>query len=253
MILCENHSALKAAVEAAKAAGKRICFVPTMGALHEGHLSLIEVAREHCDFVVVSIFVNPTQFAPGEDFSDYPRNTDRDVSLLRGVGVDCVYLPQLGEVYPDGVQVTVEAGEAARGLETEFRPHFFDGVCSVVHRLFELVKPDAAVFGEKDYQQLMVIREMVDAHAMGVEIIGAPIIRDEYGLALSSRNVYLSDEELDIARQLNFVLNSKNPTPQALLEEGFDKVDYIEQRWGRVLAAAWLGTTRLIDTIDLKG
>lgn len=245
MKICRTHRELK---EAASNEG-RVGFVPTLGALHEGHLSLVEFAKEHADFVVVSIFVNPTQFAPGEDFEDYPRDTDRDVLLLEGIGVDCVYLPEAEEIYPDGVKVSVKAGEAAKGLETDFRPHFFDGVCSVVHRLFELVEPDVAVFGKKDYQQLMVIHEMVETHDMEIEILGAPIVRDEYGLALSSRNAYLSDEGLAIARHLNSVLKSEHPTPEALLNGGFDKVDYIEARWGRILAAAWIGKTRLIDNI----
>jgi len=221
-----------------------------MGALHDGHLSLVEMAKDVCDFVVVSIFVNPTQFAPGEDFEAYPRDTNRDVSMLGRVGVDGVYLPSVEEIYPNGAAVTVHAGTAAAGLESDFRPHFFDGVCSVVHRLFEIVRPDVAVFGEKDYQQLMVIREMVAAHEMGIEVIGAPIMRDVYGLALSSRNAYLSAEELEIARRLNMVLRSKHPTPDALIDAGFDKVDYIEERWGRRLAAAWIGKTRLIDNIS---
>lgn len=227
-------------------------FVPTMGALHEGHLSLVELAKKHSDQVVVSVFVNPTQFAPGEDFDAYPRDTDADVSLLKGAGADVVYLPEASDIYPDGAQVTVKAGDAAQGLETNFRPHFFDGVCSVVHRLFEIVKPDIAAFGEKDYQQLMVLREMVAAHDMGIEVIGAPIVRDAHGLALSSRNAYLSDEELSIARRLNVVLRSERPTPEALLKVGFDKVDYIEARWGRRLAAAWTGETRLIDNLAIE-
>lgn len=226
-------------------------FVPTMGALHDGHLSLIETAKKQCEHVVVSIFVNPTQFAPGEDFEAYPRDTNRDVSLLKGTGADVVWMPEVEDIYLDGAKVTVKAGAAAAGLETDFRPHFFDGVCSVVHRLFEIVRPDAAVFGEKDYQQLMVIREMVAAHDMGIEVIGAPIIRDAHGLALSSRNAYLSADEMEIARRLNVILRGERPTPEALIEAGFDRVDYIEQRWGRILAAAWIGKTRLIDNLAI--
>lgn len=248
-MICHDQAALNEAVQAARAAGKRVGFVPTMGALHDGHLSLIEVAKQHADFIVVSIFVNPTQFAPGEDFEAYPRDTDRDVSILGSAGVDAVYVPHVDDVYPGGAQVTVKAGAAAAGLETGFRSHFFDGVCTVVHRLFELVEPDVAAFGEKDYQQLMVIREMVAAHDMGIEIIGASILRDDHGLALSSRNAYLSKDELEIARRLNVILRGECPTPEALLELGFDKVDYIEERWGRRLAATWIGKTRLIDNI----
>ena len=270
MDIFDNRNDLNTTIDAGRAAGKRVGFVPTMGALHDGHLSLVEVAKAQCDLVVVSIFVNPTQFAPGEDFEAYPRDTDRDVSLLESAGVDCVYLPTLAEIYPEGAAVSVNAGAAAQGLESHFRPHFFDGVCSVVHRLFEIVRPDVTVFGEKDYQQLMVIREMVAAHDLDIEVLGAPIVRDEYGLALSSRNAYLSVDELAIARKLNSILGDpslraerSDPKSQeidcsatpamtdALLEVGFDKVDYIDQRWGRVLAAAWIGKTRLIDNMPL--
>ena len=256
--------------------GVSVGFVPTMGALHAGHLSLVDLAKKHCDQVVVSVFVNPTQFAPGEDFDAYPRDTARDVSLLEGAGVDCVYLPAAEDIYPNEPEAHLRAadfGEACAGLESDFRPHFFDGVVSVVQRLFDIVRPDIAVFGEKDYQQLMVIRDMVAALSMDIDIIGAPIARDEHGLALSSRNAYLSDEELAIARRLNVLLKTaslraqrSNPLPQdhglprradallamrdALLQAGFDKVDYVEERWGRILAAAWIGQTRLIDNIN---
>ena len=249
MQVFDNQTNLNAFVAAAKAAEQSVGFVPTMGALHDGHLSLVEQAKLYCDQVVVSIFVNPTQFAPGEDFDAYPRDTNRDVSLLGAAGVGAIYLPDVAEIYPNGAAVTIKAGDAAKGLETNFRPHFFDGVCSVVHRLFEIVQPDVAVFGEKDYQQLMVIREMVAAHDMGIEVIGAPIVRDKHGLALSSRNAYLSADELEIARKMNVILRSDRPTSKALLEAGFDKVDYIEERWKRVLAAVWIGKTRLIDNL----
>lgn len=225
-----------------------LAFVPTMGALHAGHLSLIEAARRH-GTVAVSIFVNPTQFAPGEDFEAYPRDVDSDIAQIEGV--ELVYLPRVEDLYPDGAFSDVKAGKAAQGLETDFRPHFFDGVCSVVKRLFDHVRPDVAVFGEKDYQQLMVIREMVENLSMPIKIIGAPIIRDEHGLALSSRNAYLNEDELEIARQLNVILRSDHPTPETLLKAGFDKVDYVEERWGRILAAAWIGKTRLIDNLPI--
>ena len=255
-MIYRDSAALAQAIGTAKAAGKTIGFVPTMGALHEGHLSLIDVAKEHADFIIVSIFVNPTQFAPGEDFESYPRDTDRDVSLLSGAGVHGVYLPEVKDIYPDGATAQIKAGEAANGLETDFRPHFFDGVCSVVHRLFEIVKPDVAVFGEKDYQQLMVIREMVETHGMGIDIIGAPIMRDEHGLALSSRNAYLKDDDMVIADCLNVVLRQNKNGDLALIKTllekaGFDTVDYVERRWGRLLAAAWIGRTRLIDNIEV--
>jgi len=246
MSVCETRYEFDSARNALRG---KVGFVPTMGALHDGHLSLVELAKKQCDQVIVSIFVNPTQFAPGEDFDAYPRDLAADVSKLERAGVDLVYVPDVADIYPDGARITVKAGAAAQGLETDFRPHFFDGVCSVVHRLFEIVQPETAVFGKKDYQQLMVIRQMVETHDMGIEILGAPIVRDAHGLALSSRNAYLSADELAVARTLNVVLKGERPTPEALLSVGFDKVDYIEQRWGRVLAAAWIGKTRLIDNI----
>ena len=234
-------------------------FVPTMGALHEGHLSLMRIAQEQADHVVVSIYVNPTQFAPHEDFDAYPRDVEGDLKQLEGLA-DLVYLPSTKDIYPNGPAVTMNAGKAAEGLDSDFRPHFFHGVATVVHRLFEIVKPDTAVFGEKDFQQLMVIREMVEEYDLAIEIIGGPIARDEHGLALSSRNAYLSEDELGIARMLNQVLYNAagDPSPEKLCEAeemlltaGFDKIDYVEQRWGRILAAAWLGKTRLIDNVEI--
>jgi len=206
MIIVHTATALATEIESLKAAGRKIGFVPTMGALHEGHLGLVRLARESADVVVVSIFVNPTQFAPHEDFGSYPRQVESDVETLATEGVDLVYLPTEGDIYPGGAQVTHRAGAAAEGLESDFRPHFFDGVVTVVHELFSQVRPDVAVFGEKDFQQLQVVREMVAAENLNIEIIGAPIARDEQGLALSSRNAYLSEEELKIARRLNSVL-----------------------------------------------
>ena len=235
--------------------GERIGFVPTMGALHEGHLSLIQCAQQHAECIVVSIFVNPTQFAPHEDFDSYPRNEAEDAKKLEDVGVDILLLPTEDVLYPTGYDSNIKAGDAAQGLETTFRPHFFDGVVNVVYRLFNAIKPDTAIFGEKDFQQLQVLKEMVESQNLPIEIIGAPIIRDEHGLALSSRNAYLSEGELNIARQLNKILKiaaktqNTEETKNALLSAGFDKIDYIEQRWNRILAAAWLGKTRLIDNI----
>ncbi|MFK7838740.1 MAG: pantoate--beta-alanine ligase [Bdellovibrionales bacterium] len=252
MHVFDHQDALTPYIQMLKSNGKRIGFVPTMGALHDGHLSLVEYAKNQCDQVVVSIFVNPTQFAPGEDFDVYPRDTNRDVSLLKSIGVDCVYLPDVLDIYPNGPIITVKAGDAAKGLESDFRPHFFDGVCTVVHRLFEIAQPDIAVFGEKDYQQMMVIREMVETHHLKIDIVGAPIVRDSHGLALSSRNAYLNKDEMEIARCLNVVLKSGPSNAQTLLDVGFEKIDYIEERWGRILAAAWIGKTRLIDNCEIK-
>jgi pantoate--beta-alanine ligase len=288
-----------------------------MCALHEGHLSLVRLAKEKADKVVVSIFVNPTQFAPHEDFDTYPRDIPKDLKLLQDEGVDLVYKPDISEIYPSTLSLNPSPfreregaerkGEglqnAAQGLESDFRPHFFAGVKTVVQILFDQVQPDIAIFGEKDFQQLQVIREMVQTQNLPIEIIGAPIARDKYGLALSSRNAYLSDGELEIARMLNqaiykaaFDISSMpssrwhaegvgingiqkgqraepadivdprclspaaqdrgddvnrilNEATQSLLTCGFDKVDYVifKPEWNRVLAAAWLGKTRLID------
>jgi pantoate--beta-alanine ligase len=206
------------------------------------------------------------------------------ISRLLSAKVDLVYTPSEDQLYPDGPKVITPAGEAAKGLESDFRPHFFDGVATVVKTLFDQVRPDVAVFGEKDFQQLQVIREMVAAHNLPIEILGGPIVRDDQGLALSSRNAYLSPEELEIARMLNqilyhcalqisslraageaihsqgkdgllrpsdAVLAMTEEAKTSLLTCGFDKVDYVSERWGRVLGAAWLGKTRLIDNAPI--
>ena len=243
-----SKSELQAIIEGWKADGLKIGFVPTMGALHEGHISLVKLALKNSDKVVVSIFVNPAQFAPHEDFATYPRNEAADLEMLASAGAHLVYLPGEKEIYPDGRESAVKAGNAAQGLESDFRPHFFDGVVNVVYRLFIHVKPEIAVFGEKDFQQLQVIREMAAAQNLPIEIIGAPIMRDEHGLALSSRNAYLSPEQLAIARKLNKIIGEENAAKK-LLKAGFDKVDYVEKRWGRILTAAWIGKTRLIDNV----
>lgn len=230
-------------------------FVPTMGALHEGHLSLVDIAKEKADLVVASIFVNPTQFAPHEDFDAYPREEDKDLEKLKARGVDIVFIPTQDVLYPDGMDSDVKAGPANEGLDSDFRPHFFHGVVNVVYRLFKSVKPDLAVFGEKDFQQLQIIKDMVEEQNLDVEIIGGPVIRDEYGLALASRNQYLREGEIDIARQLNVILKEAaqngdlKAAEEKLLVIGFDKVDYVSERWGRVLGAGWVGKTRLIDNV----
>jgi len=237
----------------------KLAYVPTMGALHEGHLTLIRLAKEKGDHVAVSIFVNPTQFAPHEDFDSYPRTEEEDAKVLELEGVDILFLPNEAVMYPDGKDSDIKAGDAADGLETTFRPTFFDGVVNIVSRLFNAIKPDIAIFGEKDFQQQQVVRQMVKAQNMPIEIIAAPIARDESGLALSSRNLYLSDDELVIARKLNVVLREAAKTgnietaEKALLDAGFNKVDYVTSRWNRVLGAAWLGKTRLIDNIAVDG
>ena len=252
-------------------------FVPTMGALHEGHLSLMRLAKSKADSVIVTIFVNPTQFAPHEDFDSYPRDVEGDLALLEAEGVDLVFVPREEDIYPSedsrqwsGAKTNshfFDRIKAANGLETEFRPHFFEGVVTVVERLFDIVKPEIAIFGEKDYQQLRVIRDLIKDEGFAIEIIAGPIARDEHGLALSSRNAYLSEDELGIARMLNQAIykaaadiregydvkHAVQGTKDTLLKCGFDKVDYVAYRpeWKRVLVAAWLGKTRLIDNCSV--
>lgn len=266
MIITRSLEELSAAIDTLKADDKTIGFVPTMGALHDGHLSLMKIADKHADIVSVSIYVNPTQFAPHEDFDSYPRDIDGDIEKLKTAGVGLVYLPRTEDIYPNGPETTIKAGAAAQGLESDFRPHFFDGVATVVHRLFAQTRPDAAVFGEKDFQQLQVIKEMTTVHYPALKIIGAQTARDQDGLALSSRNAYLSPNELRSAKTMNKVLkdiaeadeNQRNAKiengKQTLKNAGFTSIDYLSVRpeWKRVLAAAWIGKTRLIDNMALS-
>lgn len=252
---------LKSSVSAWKESGEMVGFVPTMGALHAGHLSLVDLALSQSDRCVVSIFVNPTQFLPHEDFDSYPRDEDSDVAKLEERGADLIYLPTVNALYPGEKSRDIKAGPAARGLETDFRPGFFDGVVSVVSRLFDHVQPDLMVFGEKDYQQLCVIREFFP----DLQVVGAPIVRDEHGLALSSRNAYLSEKHLAVARQLNAILFQLADDIRAggdvddliaqaktdVLKAGFDAIDYVAVRGDRLLAAAHVGGTRLIDNVQV--
>lgn len=221
--------------------GKSIAYVPTMGALHSGHLSLVKLAKEKAHKVVVSIFVNPTQFAPGEDFESYPRTEESDVEKLASAGCDLVYIPRKGSMYNAHHATHINVGGVADGLETDHRPTFFDGVALVVTKLLNRVAPDYAIFGEKDFQQLATIRRLVADLDMPVQIIGAPIARDDYGLALSSRNQYFDAEGLKSARQLNVIMQNcaerirmgydiAKATQQAakeLLSAGYTSVDYI--------------------------
>ena len=265
MIICKDYESLQRARSHMHEQEQSLAFVPTMGALHDGHISLVELAKTKAAKVAVSIFVNPTQFAPHEDFDSYPRDIESDLKKLEKAGVALVYLPQEHDIYPHGKALTVKAGKQAKGLESDFRPHFFDGVTTVVKTLFDQVRPQIAIFGEKDYQQLLVISEMVQNEGLDIQIIGAPIARDEFGLALSSRNAYLSSDELEIARMLNQVLykaaydisekrdenEALSEANQNLLAAGFDKIDYFSVRGHRVLCAAWLGITRLIDNTEI--
>jgi pantoate--beta-alanine ligase len=175
-----------------RASGRRIALVPTMGALHEGHLSLVRIGYRHADRVVVSVFVNPTQFGPAEDFARYPRDLSRDVELLRKVGADVVFAPPVEEIYPAGDSTWVDVERLTAGLCGRSRPGHFRGVTTVVARLFNAARPHVAVFGEKDYQQLAVVRRMARDLAFGIDVIGGPIVREPDGLAMSSRNAFLS-------------------------------------------------------------
>jgi pantoate--beta-alanine ligase len=264
--------------------GARIGFVPTMGSLHEGHLSLLDEARRRADRIVVSIFVNPLQFGPGEDFERYPRTPEEDSRLLQDNGCDLLFHPSVGEMYPEGGQsaTRVSVRDLSEILCGSVRPGHFDGVATVVARLFGIVQPEVAVFGEKDYQQLAIIRRMTADLALPVEVVGALTVRAPDGLAMSSRNRYLSAEERAVAPYLYGTLQSVSTRlkagardyssleawgTQALLERGFNP-DYVSIRDARsletpsadcveavVLAAARLGRARLIDNlrVSLRG
>ncbi|RYY26062.1 MAG: pantoate--beta-alanine ligase [Sphingomonadales bacterium] len=262
------------AVSAFRAAGERVALVPTMGALHAGHMALVEEARLAANRVVVSIFVNPTQFGPNEDFGQYPRKEQADSRMLSGAAVDILWMPSVEEMYPNGPEIDVKASEIGDVLDGAHRPGHFDGVTTVVARLLKQVQPDVALFGEKDWQQLAVIRRMVEDLKLPVTIQGVTIQRDDDGLALSSRNIYLMPEDRAKAVALPRALGAAeraisggedpaNALAQAidtLSAAGFD-VDYVELRDAatlgspvagqpmRLLAAARIGGTRLIDNI----
>ena len=259
--------------------GFTVGFVPTMGALHEGHLSLVREAGVRADRVVASVFVNPAQFAAHEDLGTYPRQEAEDAALLSRAGCHLLFAPGVAEMYPEDATTTIDVGGPAHGLEGDFRPQMFGGVALVVAKLLNQVQPDVAVFGEKDWQQLMVVRRLVRDLDLPVEIIGSPTLRDGHGLALSSRNAYLAADELEIARSLNGVLAEaaagaaagqspaavEEAARDALLRAGFTHVDYVALRRagdlgefehavdapGRILAAAWIGRTRLIDNMPV--
>ncbi|OOS26208.1 pantoate--beta-alanine ligase [Moraxella porci DSM 25326] len=257
----------------------KIALVPTMGNLHEGHLTLAKIARTHADVVVVSIFVNPTQFGVGEDFDSYPRTLDADVAALSDVGVDFVFAPSVDEMYPTyPPNVQVLSGEITKLLCGKSRPTHFDGVGLVVSKLFNIVRPDVAVFGKKDYQQLAIIRQLNDELNFGIDIIGADIVRADDGLALSSRNQYLSADERAVAPVLSQTLQALadklarasiidydaliDDAKATLIQSGF-VVDYLEiynrqlqtvsqaDRALVILAAAWLGKARLLDNLEV--
>lgn len=270
-------AALRAQVSAWKREGLRVAMVPTMGALHEGHLSLVRLGNQKADRTVASIFVNPAQFAPHEDFDAYPRGEDRDSALLAAAGCALLFAPTVGEMYPDGFATTVNvATGVSEPLEGVSRPHFFGGVATVVSKLLNQCRPDVAIFGEKDYQQLLVIRRMARDLDLGVEILGGPTSREADDLAMSSRNAYLTAEEREMASALPAAMAAavgwlregqaaegvEGRVKAILGEAGFGKIDYVEVRDGetlerlgpgpvgagaRVFVAAWMGKTRLID------
>lgn len=269
---------LRAATQPFRDEGKLVGLVPTMGALHEGHLELVRRARRDCGLVIASLFVNPTQFGEGEDFDAYPRDEASDFAKFGAAGVDFVYAPDAAEMYPDGFGITVTVSGITEGLCGAVRPGHFDGVTTVVSRLFEHCAPDVAYFGEKDFQQYRVVQRMVEQLGLNIRIVGIPIVRERDGLALSSRNAYLNPGQRRIAPALYgtmFALAGRLHDGidiaaqcawgrQALLDAGFDSVDYFEIRDAgtlapatgnapnlRIFAAARLGKTRLIDNMPV--
>lgn len=274
--VARDLATLRQTVAAWRTAGDRIALVPTMGALHEGHLSLVRTAKQSCDRVVASLFVNPKQFAPHEDFDRYPRDEAGDANLLASAGCDLLFAPERAVMYPDGFATSVSVADVSAPLEGAFRPHFFAGVATVVSKLLLQCLPDKAFFGEKDYQQLQVIKRMARDLNIPVEIIGCATVREHDGLAMSSRNAYLSADQRRMAARLNHILHdaikevraggaiaaAESEAQRHLLAAGFDKVDYVAvrdaeslaviddlTRPARILAAAWLGKTRLIDNV----
>ncbi len=234
-----------------RAAGRSIGLVPTMGALHAGHMSLVEAARRDSDVVLVSIFVNPTQFDEAHDYEKYPRPLDKDQGMLEAAGVDVVLVPTVAEMYPDGMHYIVQEDALSRELCGAHRPGHFDGVLTVVMKLLQMAGADRAYFGEKDFQQLQLIRGLTAAFFIETEIVGCPTVREPDGLAMSSRNARLTPSERERATQFPAILKSATSTEaaqQQLLACGFE-VDYIEDREGRRLGAVRLGSTRLIDNV----
>ena len=270
--------ALRSRVTLWRGTGQKVALVPTMGALHEGHLALVREARKRAGRVLVSIFVNPAQFGPKEDFKSYPRDEASDLAKLGENAADAVFAPTLEEMYPAGFATTINVAGPATDLETVTRPQFFGGVATIVAKLLYAATPDIAMFGEKDYQQLLVIRRMVADLAFPTEIVGLPTVREADGLALSSRNAYLTEAERTKAPRLHAALQSAaeairlGTPPDAALSAAQGKltaigfmVDYMRLRNAetlarvvddftepkRLLAAAWLGKTRFIDNIPV--
>ena len=278
--IVRNVVDLRREVGAWRAVNQRVALVPTMGALHEGHLSLVRLGHERADRVVVSLFVNPTQFAPHEDFDAYPRDEAGDAALLGEEGCDLIFAPSVEAMYGPGAATSVTVAGVSAPMDGEARPHHFGGVATVVTKLLIQCLPDVAIFGEKDFQQLQVIRRLTMDLDIPVDIIGAPIRRDTDGLALSSRNAYLTEAERPIAGRLNVILveaaaalragarvaDVERQGAAALKTAGFETVDYLDVRDpetlarlgpgpltgpARVFVAAHLGRTRLIDNMPV--
>jgi pantoate--beta-alanine ligase len=280
MIIVKTVKEMQRRAEDWRKSGKTIAFIPTMGFLHEGHLSLMREGRSRCDIVVVSIFVNPIQFGPNEDLDRYPRDFEGDEAKCRSVGVDAIYYPSATEMYPEGYQTYVTAEEVSKGLCGTSRPTHFRGVATVCAKLFNAVKPHVAIFGQKDYQQLQLIRRMVKDLDMDIEIVGMPTFRETDGLAMSSRNKYLNAEERKRAPVLYHSLKmalkvfddgEKDPQKLEILVRKELKaaepceIDYVEacdaetlaqinriERPAVIAIAVKIGTTRLIDNIVLR-
>ncbi len=275
MKIISDAKDLAYAISNARQHGKKIAFVPTMGALHDGHISLVEIAKQNADFVVVSIFVNPLQFSANEDFDKYPRNLQADSEKLSAAGVEVVFAPTVAEIYPNGDSITQHAGAIGKVYEGAIRPEHFDGMLTVVARLFDLVKPDFAVFGKKDAQQLFLIQQMVanSNHRWNhLAIIAAPIIREKSGLAMSSRNQYLSQKELEVASGIHRAMLSADSgtssqrlaavraalDPAIRLDyvalvnpNSFEPIDDSFSGQALLLIAARVGNTRLLDNLSI--
>ena len=281
MKLLDSIADIRSYVAGLRKTGKKIAFVPTMGALHEGHLSLVKKAQSKADHIIASIFVNPKQFDEGEDYDRYPNRMQSDKEKLTALGADALYLPSAKEIYPKPFLTELHVRQVTEGLCSNTRPHFFNGVAIVVTKLLMQVLPDIAVFGEKDYQQLLMVKQLVQDLNIPTEIISGEIIREADGLAMSSRNAYLSPEERAIAPHLFRIMNQTKQQLQngqadvasavqqaqaELLQAGFQSVDYYEVRNGvtlepiqsyqkgksaRLIAAVCLESCRLIDNISL--
>jgi len=274
--VARNIAELRRAVSDWHKAGQKVALIPTMGALHAGHLALLERGKSLCDRTVTSIFVNPKQFGPGEDLSRYPRDEAGDQQKLSEAGCDMVYSPAAAEMYPEGFVTSIESGPLGEVLEGRFRPGHFSGVATVVTKLLVQAAPDVACFGEKDYQQLLIVRRVVRDLDLPVQIEAVETVREADGLALSSRNAYLTTEQRRRAVGLHYALTevvrrARKGDPAAaawgthsLIGAGFDKIDYFDvrdaetlepiehiNRKARALAAAWLGQTRLIDNLPI--